>query len=330
MKNKKIVLTFDYELFLFESGNIYNCIIQPVLRILKKLEECDIKAVFFIDSLFIYKLKKLNLNDDFKAIKENIHHILKNGHQVELHLHTHWADAIYDFKNEIWNLSNQSKYRFFDLSESDQNKYFDLAYSTLKKICKEYDTAYKISCFRAGGLCIQPFEIFIKFFKKYKIKYECSVAPNMKSDSKPHKYNFENYLNKDPYFFKTDPIKKTHSGQFIECPINYYEINFFEKLLGRVAYVKKKNTSIFGNGKGISPIKTKKNKLNIFSSKKYFFSLDEPHNTSTLIKKIKANNEKVITILSHPKLMSERSIYTLSNLANEKSFSFDLYKNITP
>ena len=68
----------------------------------------------------------------------------------------------------------------------------------------------------------------------------------------------------------------------------------------------------------------------MFHSDKYFFSLDEPHNSTVLIKKIKASNEKVITLLCHPKLMSERSIYTLSNLANEKSFSFDLYKNITP
>ena len=329
MKNKKIVITFDYELFLFESGNIYNCIIQPVLRILKKLEECDIKAIFFIDSLFIYKLKKLNLNDDYKAIKENIHHILKNGHQVELHLHTHWADAIYDYKNEVWNLSNYTKYSFVNLNDSDQKKYFDLAYSTLKNICEEYNKDYKISCFRAGGLCIQPFEIFIKFLKKYKIKYECSVAPNMKSNSKLQKYDFTKYINKEPYFFKLDPITKTQLGKFIECPINYYEINFFDKLFGKITAINK-TTSIFGNGKGQSPIKEKKSLLHMFHSDKYFFSLDEPHNSTVLIKKIKASNEKVITLICHPKLMSERSIYTLSNLAKEKSFSFDLYKNITP
>ena len=92
--------------------------------------------------------------------------------------------------------------------------------------------------------------------KKYKIKYECSVAPNMKSNSKLQKYDFTKYINKEPYFFKLDPITKTQLGKFIECPINYYEINFFDKLFGKITAINK-TTSIFGNGKGRSPIKKK-------------------------------------------------------------------------
>ena len=54
----KLFLTFDYELFLRKSGSIYNCILKPTSLIIDKLQRNNIKAVFFIDILQMYMLRK--------------------------------------------------------------------------------------------------------------------------------------------------------------------------------------------------------------------------------------------------------------------------------
>ena len=98
---KKIFLTFDYEVFLRRSGSINKCILKPTSLIIDNLQRNNIKAVFFIDILQLYMLRKVNQIDDYDILKNNILELLKNGHQVELHVHPHWIDAIYDKENKV-------------------------------------------------------------------------------------------------------------------------------------------------------------------------------------------------------------------------------------
>ena len=55
-------------------------------------------------------LRKNNQIYDFDLLKDNIFWIVKkDGHQIELHIHPHWLDAIYDNENKVWDLSNDSQ-----------------------------------------------------------------------------------------------------------------------------------------------------------------------------------------------------------------------------
>ena len=50
-KEKHLLFTFDYELFLGErSGNVLDSVINPTQDILNLLEEYNIKAIFFVDT----------------------------------------------------------------------------------------------------------------------------------------------------------------------------------------------------------------------------------------------------------------------------------------
>lgn len=58
-KKKLLLITFDYELFLGErSGSAQECLISPTDIIMESLKKFDLKAYFFVDTVYILKLKE--------------------------------------------------------------------------------------------------------------------------------------------------------------------------------------------------------------------------------------------------------------------------------
>ena len=324
---KNIFLTFDYEVFLRRSGSIDKCILKPTSLIIDNLKKNNIQAVFFIDILHLYMLRKTNQIDDFDILKNNILELLKNGHQVELHVHPHWLDAIYDKEKKEWDLSQDAKYCFNSLDIIDQKKIFDIAYNELNDIVKSYDANYQISAFRAGGLCLQPFNIFEPLLKKNNIFFESSVAPGMKSSSNTHYYDYTNHKLREPYRFKHDPLNHDINGEFREFPITTYNVNLPDKIRQKLFSNLQNKSTIFGDGQAIPPTKQKSSFFSKLKKTKYFYSLDGHYDEKLLLRKMRNSKMKAITLISHPKLMTLKSLDTIDRLAQSDNFEFVLYKD---
>ena len=101
MQNKKnnniILLTFDYELFLYKSGTVENCLIKPTDLLIEYFNKFNIKATFFVDILF-YNLisKRPDFSEQALLIKNQLQRLLKDGHRLELHLHPQWLNSKYE------------------------------------------------------------------------------------------------------------------------------------------------------------------------------------------------------------------------------------------
>ena len=60
-KVKTLLFTFDYELFLGKrSGNVIESVIEPTQEVLNILSEFSCKAIFFVDTTWLIKLKELS------------------------------------------------------------------------------------------------------------------------------------------------------------------------------------------------------------------------------------------------------------------------------
>jgi len=312
---KNIILTLDYELFLNQSGTIKNCILNPVSALSNTLDKHAIKAVFFIDILYLHRLKTENLSEEFKLVKNDVQNLIRNGHQIELHLHPHWIDAKYDSESSAWDLSNYTNYRLHALDKQQLENVFNIGYELLLEIGKEVDNQFSLNAFRAGGLCIQPFSKIKPLLLKHDIRIDSSVAPTFSSDSKTHFYNFVNAPLLDQYSFSDDPCLQDNSGEFKEFPVLHYKKSFFHKVLSKIKGGVNTSNKIFGDGKAASPqFKGSNSILNKFKSDKYLFSLDGDYDEPLLLKKIKSEKNPTITILSHPKLMSPQSLKTIDKL----------------
>ena len=319
---KTIALTFDYEVFLGVSGSIENCIIEPVNKLMLLLEEEKIPAVFFVDILFLDKLIKNECSIEFGVIKSNLQELLKKGHSLELHIHPHWLDAKRVPDSNEWDLTDDRRYRVSSLTNEERVELFTKGHYILLSICQEIIPDYKIKAFRAGGLCIQPFDAFDGLLKSLDIFIDSSVAPGVYNNSPTHQYDFTNIKAVEPYFFSKEIDKPLTNGEFLEFPILAYEVSFFERLIQRF---KKRSPShkIFGDGKANGPKSQVKQKwVDKFKSSKFLFSVDGDYYEDILLKRIYGSKAEFITILCHPKLLSQQSFITIKKLSESKKVTF--------
>ena len=147
---RKVLITLDYELFFGKSGSIDKCIVEPTERLLSILDKHNIKASFFVDSGYILKLKEYMksfdiLKKDYDLITQQIQKLSKEGHDIQLHIHPHWEDSIYDGKEWVF---DTSRYKLSDFSGNEIDRIVKRYSEILEKL-----TNYKSTVFGAGGWC---------------------------------------------------------------------------------------------------------------------------------------------------------------------------------
>ena len=124
---KTIILSFDYELFFGSlSGTVLKTIIEPTYKLLDSMDKVKLKGNFFVDYLMIKRLKDCQdhyCQKDLLYIEKQLCDIIRRGHRIELHLHTHWYDAIY-LGNGLWDFSNFSRYSISSFSIGEINDLF--------------------------------------------------------------------------------------------------------------------------------------------------------------------------------------------------------------
>lgn len=335
---KNVVLTLDYELFFIKSGTPELSIIEPTKYLIKVLEQIDGKATFFIDTLYLLALKSskhLKDNDAFKCIEEQLLGLVARGHRIELHLHPHWVDA-YESDNE-WIFPTYDHYKLSSLSDQTIISLFDESIELLTSIAQKVIPDYKVTAFRAGGWCVEPFNKIQYAFKKHDLKIDSSIAPGMLMCGDIHQLDYSDLPASSHYKFSnnvrvTDPI-----GEYLEIPINGYYLSPLEKIYLFLANkMDRENASIWGNGKGIQ-IVARRNKLLILKDLllrgKQFnqYSFDGYVIPKLIENKMLASKLPFISIVAHPKLLTPSSLNAISYLG-EKDYKFitlqDLYQQI--
>tara|TARA_X000000950_G_C13884480_1_gene648305 strand:- start:142 stop:1125 length:984 start_codon:yes stop_codon:yes gene_type:complete len=309
---KKILVTFDYELFLGpNSGSVINCIIKPTELVLDVLEKHSIKAIFFIDTTYIFHLKKIinkypKAKYDYEMILDQLHKINLNGHYLFHHLHPHWYDAKYNSTKNTWDLSNHKRYNLHQINSNLQQELIEFSNSFLNSII---DIKQKFSGFRFGGLQSSKFEVVLDFLKKYNIKYEFSIV--------------KNYQLKDYYMFSTNPRTIDENGFFKEFTITTFNIRFLNRILNSLNYRSNKSKSfnnIFGDGVGKHYNSESNNPHSFLKRIKSKFLMKMLHSIEILnpvTNKIIINQLKkqdYIHFLSHPKLISKYSVQQFDTL----------------
>jgi hypothetical protein len=321
---KEILLTFDYEVFLgSETGTIENSVINPTIKILEILKRNNAKAIFFVDTTWLRFLKE-KFPSDFKCVSDQLRNIIEAGSTIELHLHPQWLQAS-RIKDKI-KFTSFEKYRLHSLSKEEILDLFAKSILLLESI-----TSQKISCFRAGGFCIEPFDQIKTAFEHSGIVYDFSVAPGMfLKGGNIYDYNFTNTPNLPFYRFGNDVQTPDNNGNFFEIPLSTYLNNPVYRLSNKLQ-LKLKKDKIFGDGIGIQE------QQNLFSSSvlrrlqlsRSFLTLDKTsHIFFKSLIKYHFRKSKFLVIISHPKTLSGQGLINLSYIVRKYKTlnSYDLRK----
>jgi hypothetical protein len=319
---KKIALTFDYEIFFGKkSGLPSECIFKPTDRLINIFMSKNMKGTFFID--VIYYLRLLENPETFQDalfMKEQLKKIVKQGSRIELHLHTHWLDAIYS--EEQWIFPTYDRYRLQNLKTSEISDLVKKGVDVLEEIAREVSPTYKVVAFRAGGFCIQPFTKLAKALNESGIIIDSSVVPGLYENGEVRYIDFRNAPKYEIYRFSNDPTVINQLGNFIEVPISTYRTTIIHKIKNKIKdkIIKKTKCNLKERGEGL--IK-KSNFIEKIKPQITMISPDGNIDHIEIIQNIKKIKKNLVTVIAHPKSLTESSFNFFNNLSEEK------YKFIT-
>ena len=321
-----IYITFDYEIYFGENhGTVEKCIIYPTSELIRIAEKHNVRFSFFVDSGFILKLDEFRkkfpvLENDYKAITEQVKYLSATGHDIQLHIHPHWEDSFYN--GEKW-IINVERYKLADFSESE----IDEIVGRYKKVLSDL-TIKTIFAYRAGGWCLQPFSKVKKAFKKHSITLDSSVFKNGFYTSKHYSYDFRNAPNKDIYKFEDDLIIENENGFFTELPISSIRNSplFFWKLflLGRKnPYLHKP----LGDGQAMPAPGYRKKLLTKFTNNPVSVDGYNAKLLQLILNKIVRDKNNHMVVIGHPKALSRFSIQKIEQfvIANKEQHNFTTY-----
>lgn len=240
MNSNILLLTFDYELFLGKnSGNSNDCLIHPTNEILKVLNAYNVKGIFYLDTMYLYRCfhsNQKNLQEDYHSIMLQLSKLVSEGHYVFPHIHPHWLDAKYSSETHSWDLSNLLKYRFHSLPAETKQLCFEYSVNFISELYRSVNRKMPFLSYRAGGWSIQPFDDFKNFFLKYNIYFDMSVIPGIQMNSNAQVFDFTRCPDKYFYRFEHEVDKEEPSGTFSELTISRVKVNILKLLLSKVYY----------------------------------------------------------------------------------------------
>jgi peptidoglycan/xylan/chitin deacetylase (PgdA/CDA1 family) len=309
---RKVILTFDYELFLGKkSGSAENSILKPTNEIIRLLKKYNAKAIFFVDTTYLLALKRFN-HPDLEIISRQLKEIIAIGSSIELHLHPQWMDAEPKGDDE-WKFKSFEHYRLHSLKDNEIVKLFNEAQNLLIAI-----TGIKPIAFRAGGWSITPFQPLKKAFLENDIKIDMSVLGGFSQNELPlHYYDFLNAPNKEFYKFENDVLIENPQGNFLEIPVTTFEMHGFDLVLNTVIN-KLKKEKCFGDGKGLKSSGVRGNRIKRAFSKNLRKATIENQSSYMFKKALKQiKNREILSYVMHPKTLSQTSLtnfeYLLQN-----------------
>lgn len=320
---KDLCLTFDYELCLGKSsGTVDNCLIKPTCILAEIIEKHNVEAIFFVDALYLYKLRlqpSAAAQRDYKKISAQLLYLFELGIQIELHIHPHWLEAEYNDVQNIWFFPSHRHYRLHSLSNkkpsSIWSKYgcIKCAKLELEKIIHEVDNSYEPTIFRAGGWCLEPFDQIADALSQNKVFVDSSTAHNFFLKSSSHDVNFNNLPQNASWFFDTDIRQENEEGRFKTMAIANHSISLLKyrayKLWDIFLSKNKETKKVYGDGQAVIVSKSKQSVFVPFS-----LLLNTDTLTAKMMMRIsksfvhkmkfKHGVDKIITI-GHPKFVSK-------------------------
>jgi len=314
-KLKKVILTFDYELFFKESGSVEKSILEPTNKIIDALDKVGGYATFFIDTIFLKRLQTENekTKSEYNQIKKQLQSLVQRGHRIELHLHPHWFDAIYNKAYNNWHFLNYERYTIHSLEDDKIDLVFNEGIELLNSIANEVDKSYKVKAYRAGGWCVEPFDRLYNAFENNNILIDSSIIPKLAINNGVHKVRFDWIESSDIYHFSKDIRESDIQGKFLEVPVSIYNASIIDKFVWLIMkFLRKSDAVIFGDGEGIAISERKSifNKLIILLRQRIVqnYSLDGFIYIDGLGRRLQREKSDMIVIVSHPKLLSQSSI----------------------
>ncbi|MBT9488959.1 MAG: hypothetical protein IV093_15760 [Rubrivivax sp.] len=211
-----IVLSLDYEVYFGRrTGSVERSLIAPTQALLALAARYRVPLVFFVDVLYLQALQDAarahaGPRKDLARIQRQLAACVHGGHELQLHLHPHWVDA--RWSDDGWQM-DMRRYRLHDFARDQIHGLVQTGVDTLRCFTG------RVSAFRAGGWCLQPFEALHDALLAAGIAIDSTVFAGGYQHGAGHDFDFRRAPPLSRWRFDRDPLVPAAQGRFLEVPI---------------------------------------------------------------------------------------------------------------
>ncbi|SCY73684.1 hypothetical protein [Desulfoluna spongiiphila] len=151
-----IILTIDYEIFGDGSGDVKKHVVKPTEHILNICNKYSVPLTIMFEVNEYQKFVEYDLELNKKLgyspaqeMKKQVLDAYSIGHDVQLHIHPQWVDAVY--KDGKWAMID-SELSITEFSRSKIHSVIQQGKTTLENLIYEVDKEYTVSAMRLTNL----------------------------------------------------------------------------------------------------------------------------------------------------------------------------------
>jgi len=304
-----LLFTFDYELPLGGVKCSYDdALFAPTEQLLNLAQQLQIPLVFFVDILSYVKFAEWREENFCKPFQTQIHKILQQGHEVQLHIHPHWLDTTFENGSFVPSL----KYSLGDFEDVEIVQIIDQSVEQLNALCREVKPDYQCTAFRAGGYSLnRKADVILPVLYQNGIRYDSSICKGYFSASSIFKIDFRKTPEKANWFLSfTGDFSKEGEAGIWEVPIAGKPKSLFEMPTAFKLKKYAERAANRGDALQIDPSENITDKLNNLLSARMLTADNYTYNLDYLMQILDYNlhlfaTEKEISLalIAHPKSM---------------------------
>jgi hypothetical protein len=175
-----LALTHDWELRGDGSGDIEQIQFAPMRRLLKLYGAFGIRTTFLPDVMQQLAFRQLEsrhpeLRKLADSWNQHVRDAYQQGHDVQLHLHSQWIDAVYDSRK--WQL--RGEWSILDYEPGVAYRMLESSKKYLQRTLVSIDPGYRCQAFRASALAIAPSPHLLQQLVNLGITLDVSLAPGL-------------------------------------------------------------------------------------------------------------------------------------------------------
>jgi len=240
----KLLLTFDYELPLGGCSLYSKGLFEPSESLINLASSKKVKIVLFADILSAVVFRNWDNKGYYQPFAEQLNKALSLDHEVQLHLHPHWLNSLYEigrYYPSDWKIL--SKFRN-EKPPLNIESIIDLGIKELNEICSGHEN-YKCTAYRGGGYNLQPdTDIILKNLYRNGVRYDSSIIKGYYFKSDIQEENFIKMPDKANWYLPFDgPLNGQAATGIMEVPIASKPVSLFFR--GKRIYNKIRNKKLY-------------------------------------------------------------------------------------
>jgi len=170
-----VLISIDYEVSGDGTGDPRQQIIKPTDDILRLMEKLGLVATFFIEVEELQAFQKWRPRT-FLAIKQQLDRIIAQGHEIALHLHPQWRNAMFSARDKTFRLSpSRSWVKGADDEGQALVDYLRSSRQMLNGWVNASRNCSTISGFRAGGYSCRNYDLMLDALIEIGFSYDASA-----------------------------------------------------------------------------------------------------------------------------------------------------------